>query len=112
LLLANRNRVARQQGVGTMTIVKTVLTGAALGITAYSRFLGRKVSERTDMPVASATEPAAETPHDVAWAQRQLQFLQWAVPALTGSLVMLSSLAGEQQRPSEVARGLRRRIAS
>ena len=34
LLLANRNRVARQQGVGTMTIVKTVLTAAALGVTA------------------------------------------------------------------------------
>ena len=112
LLLANRNRVARQQGVGTMTIVKTVLTGAALAVTAYSRFVGRKVSERTDMPVASATEPAAETPQDVACAQRQLQSLQWAVPALTGSLVMLSSLADERQRPSGVARGVRRRIAS
>ena len=112
LLLANRNRVARQQGVGTMTIVKTVLTGAALGITAYSRFLGRKVSERTDVPVASATEPAQDTPQDVACAQQQLQLLQWAVPALTGALVVLSSLAGEQQRPSEVTRGLRRRIAS
>ena len=112
LLLANRNRVARQQGVGTMTIVKTVLTGAALGITAYSRFLGRKVSERTDVPVASATESVQDTPQDVACAQQQLQLLQWAVPALTGALVVLSSLAGEQQRPSEVTRGLRRRIAS
>ena len=112
LLLANRERVAKQQGVGTMTIVKTVFTGAALGVTAYSRFLGRKVSARTDVPVASATEPAQETPDDVASAQRQLRVLQWAVPALTGVLVVLGSLAGEQQRPSEVGRGLRRRITS
>ena len=112
LLLANRERVAKQQGVGTMTIVKAVLTGAALGVTAYSRFLGRKVSARTDVPVASATEPVEETPQEVASAQRQLRVLQWAVPALTGVLVVLGSLAGEQQRPSEVGRGLRRRITS
>jgi len=37
--------------------------------------------------------------------------LQWAVPALTGAVVVLSSLAGELQRPSEVRWGLRRRIA-
>ena len=112
LLLANRSRVAAQEGVGAMTIAKTVLTGAALGVTAYSRMLGRTVSARTDVPVASATQPAGETPADVASAQKQLRVLQWEVPALTGAMVVLSSLAGEQQRPSEVRRGLRRRIAS
>jgi|SRR5665647_523858 hypothetical protein len=112
LLLANHSRVAAQQGVGALTIAKTVLTGAALGVTAYSRVLGRTVSARTDVPVASATQPAEETPADVASAQKQLRILQWAVPALTGAMVVLSSLAGEQQRPSEVRRGLRRRIAS
>ena len=112
LLLANRGRVAGQQGVGAMTIAKTVLTGAALGVTAYSRLLGRTVSARTDVPIASATQPVAATPADVASAQKQLRILQWAVPALTGAMVVLSSLAGEQQRPSEVRRGLRRRNAS
>jgi hypothetical protein len=28
------------------------------------------------------------------------------IPALTGALVVVSSYAGEQQRPSEVARGI------
>ena len=46
ILLANRKRVAGQQGVAGMTAVKTVLTGAALGVTAYSRILGRKVAAR------------------------------------------------------------------
>ena len=112
LLLANRNRVAAQKGVGTMTIFKTVMTGTALGITGYSRMLGHKMSERPDVPVASATEPSQETPQEVADAQKQLRILQWAIPALAGSLVVLGALAGEQQRPSEVRRGLRNRITS
>jgi hypothetical protein len=102
LLLINRDRVARQPGVGNMAVAKTVLTGAALGITAYSRLLGRKVSARRDVPVASATKPVEATPQEVAAAQGQLRVLQWAVPALTGALVGVSALAGEQQRPSEL----------
>jgi hypothetical protein len=31
--------------------------------------------------------------------------LQWAIPALTGALVVISSFAGEQQRASEVHKG-------
>jgi hypothetical protein len=42
---------------------------------------------------------------DVAAAQEQLDTLQWVIPALTGALVVVSSYAGEQQRPSEVAKG-------
>lgn len=95
LLLANRGRVAAQRGVGTMTIAKAALTGAALGVTAYSRVLGRTVSARTDVPIRSATQPVEATPPDVASAQKQLKVLQWAVPALTVGMVVLSSLAGE-----------------
>jgi hypothetical protein len=46
----------------------------------------------------------------VAAAQRQLAMLQWAVPALTGALVVISSYAGEQQRASEVHKGFARRL--
>lgn len=79
-------------------------------MTAYSRVLGKKVSARSDVPVASGTEPAPTTPEDVAAAQRQLAMLQWAVPALTGALVVVSAFAGEQQRASEVRRGLAGRL--
>lgn len=108
-LVANSDRVAAQQGVGSMALAKTALTVAALGVTARSRQLGRTVSEQTAVPAASGTEPAASTPPDVAAAQRQLKVLQWVVPALTGALVVVSAYAGEQQRPSEVHRGLLRR---
>ena len=109
ILAANRQRVAGQKGVAAMTAIKTVVTGAALGVTAYSRILGRKVASQKDMPVASGTQPLAQTPDDVAKAQQQLKALQWAVPATTAALLALNSYAGEQQRPSEVNKGMRER---
>ena len=93
-----------------MALLKTGLTAAALGVTAYSRVLGRKVSEQTRVPAESGTEPAASTPPEVADAQRQLHLLQWAVPAVTGALVVISAFAGEQERASEVNKGLVQRI--
>jgi hypothetical protein len=109
-LAGNQGRVANQEGVGTMVLAKTALTAAALGATAYSRALGKKVSQQVSVPAQSGTEPAASTPKAVADAQRQLKVLQWVIPALTGGLVVLSSFAGEQQRASEVQKGLLSRL--
>jgi hypothetical protein len=72
--------------------------------------LGKKVSQEHDMPVASGTEPETGTPPNVAAAQRKLHVLQWVVPALTGSLVILTAFAGEQQRASEVHKGALRKL--
>ena len=109
-LIGNKGRLVGQDGVGTTALTKTALTAAALGVTAYSRMLGQKVSEETRVPVDSGTEPEAGTPPSVASAQKQLAALQWAVPALTGALVVVSSFAGEQQGASEVRRGLKQRL--
>jgi hypothetical protein len=109
-LAGNKGRLGGQQGVASMAIVKTALTGAALGVTAYSRVLGKKVSQHSDVPAQDATTPAADTPDDVAKAQTQLRALQWAVPALTGALVVVSAFAGEQQRSSEAGKGVIRRL--
>src|SRR5215204_3574145 len=70
-LAGNAGRISAQRGVGRMALLKTGLTVAALGVTAYSRVLGRRVSEQTDVPAESGTEPAAATPDHVAQAQRQ-----------------------------------------
>jgi hypothetical protein len=109
-LAGNKGRLQAQQGVATMSVLKTTLTVAALGVTAYSRVLGRRVSEHGAVPAESGTTPSYSTPDDVADAQRQLAALQWVVPALTGSLVVLSAFAGEQQRPSEVRAGIVNRL--
>ena len=84
-------------------------TAAALGATAYSRVLGARVSAAGAVPAKRGTRPSRRTKvvqPDVAAAQQQLDTLQWVIPALTGVLVAISSYAGEQQRPGEVARGL------
>ena len=110
-LRANKQRVAAQQGVAGMSALKTLVTAAALGATAYSRVLGQRVSAAGAVPSKSGTKPSKRTKvaqADVAAAQQQLDTLQWVIPALTGVLVAISSYAGEQQRPSEVAKGMSR----
>jgi len=109
-LLGNKGRVAGQEGVASMALAKTGLTAAALGATAYSRALGKRVSEETHVPAASGTKPEVGTPPPVAAAQKRLRLLQWVVPALTGALVVVSSFAGEQQRASEANTGLLKRL--
>jgi hypothetical protein len=106
----NRGRLHSQHGVASMALVKTGLTAAALGATAYSRVLGKKVSAHQNVPASSGTQPSADTPPDVAAAQRQLRILQWVIPALTGGIVIVSAFAGEQERASEVHKGLVKRV--
>jgi hypothetical protein len=105
-LVGNKSRIAAQEGVGTMVVAKTGLTAAALAVTGYSRLLGRKVAKQTSVPAESATDPTVGTATEAAQAQKQLTALQWAVPALTGALIVLSAFAGEQQRPSSVKQGV------
>ncbi len=94
----------------TLSVIKTALTAAALGITGYSRVLGRKVSQETSVPVFSGTEPSATTPPDVARAQTRLKLLQWAVPSITGAIVGVSAYAAEQQRPVAVETGMLKKL--
>jgi hypothetical protein len=113
ILQHDLGRMGAQKGVGSMAAVKTTLTVAALGVTAYSRALGRKVSQhRNDVPAESGTEPSVGTPPDKAEALKELKVLQWAVPALTGALVAVSAFASEQFRPEEVQRGIVKRVLS
>ena len=106
---ANRGRLAGQRGVASSSAAKALLTAAALGATAYSRVLGQKVMNAGDVPVEGGTEPSGATPPDVEKAQRQLNTLQWVIPALTGALLVLNALMGELQWASEVGKGLVRR---
>lgn len=108
---ANRGRLAGQKGVAKAAVVKTALTAAAMGATAYSRVLGQTVMDAGTPDVEGATEPFAGTPPEVADAQRKLKVMQWAVPALTGATLVLDSKMSEQQRPAEVAKGMVRRLS-
>ncbi|MGE0880928.1 MAG: hypothetical protein AB7L13_08000 [Acidimicrobiia bacterium] len=106
LLVGNKGRVAGQKGVAGVTTAKMLVTLGAVGVTAYSGMAGKKLKNAGRVPVTSATEPSGETPDQVAQCQRQQKVLQWAIPALTGSVIVISALMGEQQRPKNVAHGL------
>lgn len=106
----NKGRLTGQSGVATMTAVKSALTVAALGATAYSRLLGQKVMNAGDVPVEGGTSPTDETPPDVEQAQRRLDALQWVIPLLTGAILVVNARMGEQQRPKEVLGGVVRRL--
>jgi hypothetical protein len=107
---ANKGRLAGQQGVAAASTVKTALTMAALGTTAYARSLGKRLERAGDVPVEGGTSPNPTTPEDVARTQRQLKMLQWAIPVLTGAVLVVSARMGEQQRPTQVTGGLIRRF--
>jgi hypothetical protein len=112
LLRRDSHRAVAQSGVTGNTVAKTALTGAALAATGYSRILGQKVMAAGDVPVAGGTDPLPQTPPDVAKAQKQLKALQWAIPALTGGVLVSNSLAGELERPQETALGVLRAVPS
>lgn len=99
LIASNRRRVKQQDGALANTAIKTAITLAAAGLTAYSGILGRKVEEQSHQGARGATEPHAGASDELAAAQKQLQVIQWAIPALTGSLLVLGAQQGEQQRP-------------
>lgn len=99
LIIANRGRLQRQDGAMANTVIKAALTLAAAGLTAYSGALGQKVDKHAGQGGAGATEPAPGASSELKTAQRQLKMAQWAIPALTGVLVVMGSQQGEQQRP-------------
>ena len=107
---ANKGRIAGQKNVATTAIAKTAVTAGALAATAYARALGQKMIEAGDVPVDGGTDANAQTPPEVEDAQRKLSKLQWAIPALTGTLLVMDALMGEQQRPSQAAQGIVARL--
>jgi hypothetical protein len=112
LLAEDRRKLVAQQGLGSVTSAKLALTGAALAATAYSRVLGKKLNNAEGEPVAGGTDPAPTTDPTVASVQRQLKVTQWVIPALTGAVAVLGSLASEKQRAGAQVSGIAGRSAS
>ncbi|WP_200210594.1 hypothetical protein [Micromonospora coerulea] len=105
-LVTESPRVAAQSGVAKTSTLKTALTVGALAVTGYSRLLGMRLEKAGNPPVEGITEPSYQTPANVASCQRQMKALQWAVPALTGALVVVTAYMSEQQKAGQVFRGM------
>ncbi|PJE95257.1 hypothetical protein CUT44_23325 [Streptomyces carminius] len=108
ILAANARRVQYQRGVDVSTAAKLAATGAAMAATAYTRVLGKRL-ERATEPEPGGGE-GTEDLMSADDARRQMHIAQWAVPALTGVVMVLNSLHGEQQRPEEQRRGILQRV--
>ncbi|MFY0406420.1 hypothetical protein [Solicola sp. PLA-1-18] len=104
LILANRKRVAGQKGTQANTVAKTVVTLAAAGATAYAGVLGRKVDAESHQGGQGATEPSTDASPALKTAQQHLKITQWAIPALTAVLVVMTAQQGEQQKPGQQLR--------
>jgi uncharacterized membrane protein len=110
LMMANKGRLAGQAGVGRATLAKNLLSLVTLGATVYARVLGQRLMEQDGAPVEDGTTPTPETPSEVRNIQRQLKLLQYAIPVHVGGLIAITALMGEQQRTSQVASGVARRL--
>jgi hypothetical protein len=86
----------------------TPVNAAAIG----AHVVGSIAMLGSDLGRVTAQRGTRRTPRDVAEAQRKLRLLQWAVPALTGALVVISARAGEDQRPTTAIAGVRDDVAA
>jgi hypothetical protein len=98
LILANRGRLAAQSGARSNTLLKTVVTAAAGAASVAGALAGSAILKHSDEGGAGVTEPGANASDQLASAQRVEKLTQWAIPALTGVLLVLGAQQGEQQR--------------
>ncbi len=98
LIAGNKNRTKLDDASKANSAVKTGLTVVAAGVTLWSGVQGAKVAKLHEEGAQGATEPSALASEQLTSAQQQLKWAQWAIPALTGVLVVLGAQQGEQQR--------------
>lgn len=99
LIVGNKARLAGQQQGRSNTVVKAILTLGAVTTTIWSGAAGAVISKHAHDSTATTTEPNPSTPEPVKKAQRQQKILQWLTPILVGTVLVLGSQQGEQQRP-------------
>jgi hypothetical protein len=118
IVRATPHHVALQSGMPRVGAVKTAFTLAALAATGCARVLGQRVmqyeEEQSSRPagvaVGAATEPAPTTPPEVAQAQKQLKALQYAIPVLTGGVIVTHGWIAQSMRPRPVLKQVAARL--
>ncbi len=101
----NKSRIVAQRGVFGSSVIKSTLTVAALGATAWSGWVGRQIDAAGDVALRDGTTAVDQTPTAVATWLRHQNVLQWVVSALTGGLIVVAAFQGEQQRTTNVVAG-------
>ncbi|HVL99144.1 MAG TPA: SDR family oxidoreductase [Egibacteraceae bacterium] len=108
----NKSRVLTQRGMASQMAVKGAVSLAALASTVAARVYRKQAVRAAGdrAPVMDATTPTPGTPAEVARAQRRLRAAEYAVPALTGAVVVLNAKMSEDQRPVPTLRQVAARL--
>jgi len=101
LIVANKGRLAAQGEARTNSAVKIVVTAAAGAASVAAGLAGASILKHSDEGAESVSEPGSSASDELATAQRAEKVLQWAIPVLTGVLIVLGAQQGEQQRPGQ-----------
>ena len=114
LIVSNKGRIAAQSGVKSNTVLKTFVTTAAGVASVAGGLAGGAILKHAGEGGDGVTEPSEDASDELAAAQRVEKVTQWAIPLLTGVLLVLNAQQGEQQRPIagwlEDARGRAKKV--
>ncbi len=118
LTKSSASRLATQRGFGSVGALKAGLTLAGAAATAYSAYLGSRISALAEQTrekgqitaVKDATEPTAATPPDLASLQRRQRYFQWVVPLLAGANIACGSYLVQSYRPGATVREVMGRL--
>lgn len=100
LVAANAGRLAVQGEARTNSVIKILVTAAAGGASVLGGLAGAAIGTHAEEGAPGVTEPGAAASKELATAQRIEKVTQWAIPLLTGVLLVLNAQQGEQQRPA------------
>lgn len=96
----------RRGGPPPLAVLRTAFSIGAVLATAETGWSGRRVVAAGDVPVATAVEPIADTPDDVARAMRRLRVAQWLVPAFTAGIAVINAVQQEADRRGPLLAGV------
>ena len=111
-------RVALQEGYGTVGGLKAGIAVAGAAATAYAAYSGARIGKlaeeversATPLEVKDATLPTENTPAEIRKWQARQRLTQFAVPALAGANVVCNAWLVQSYRAGSTAKGVLRRF--
>ena len=107
LIVVNRGRLAGRKGAaGEHCCEGDPDRGGVHRVHRVRRLEGAVAEKAGQVLAEGAVIPSEDTPPQVAAAQQQLRIAQWVTPAVTAVLIVLGAQQGEQQKSTELVKGL------
>lgn len=113
LLVTDKGRQVLQGEARANSIATILVTAAAGAASVAGGLAGAAIGKQSGEGAPGVTEPGSSSSEALKTAQRVEKVTQWAIPVLTGVLVVLHAQQGELQRPGAgLARSLGKKARS